>query len=134
MPVFETRILETEPKMTLLEPCTQQLLCTTQQLLFSIIFSKYSFTEAWGAVCYNKQLAYSIQITVCVVCVQSCFSRVRLCATLWTMARQVLCPWNSPGKNTEVDCCPLLQGIFLTYGDRTYISYVSCTGWRVLYH
>ena len=24
------------------------------------------------------------------------------------------CPWNSPGKNTGVDCHFLLQGIFLT--------------------
>ena len=25
----------------------------------------------------------------------------------------LLCPWNSPGKNTGVGCCSLLQGIFL---------------------
>ena len=24
------------------------------------------------------------------------------------------CPWNSPGKNTEIGCLSLLQGIFLT--------------------
>ena len=28
----------------------------------------------------------------------------------------LLCPWNSPGKNTGVGCCFLLQGIFLTKG------------------
>ena len=27
---------------------------------------------------------------------------------------RLLCPWNSPGKNTGVGCCSLLQGIFLT--------------------
>ena len=27
-----------------------------------------------------------------------------------------LCPWDSPGKNTGVDCHFLLQGIFLTQG------------------
>ena len=27
---------------------------------------------------------------------------------------RLLCPWNSPGKNTGVDCHTLLQGIFLT--------------------
>ena len=27
---------------------------------------------------------------------------------------QFLCPWNSPGKNTRVSCCLLLQGIFQT--------------------
>ena len=28
----------------------------------------------------------------------------------------LLCPWNSPGKNTRVGCHALLQGIFLTQG------------------
>jgi len=27
-----------------------------------------------------------------------------------------LCPWDSPGKNTGVDCHFLLQGMFLTQG------------------
>ena len=29
---------------------------------------------------------------------------------------RVLCPWDSPGKNTGVGCQALLQGIFLTQG------------------
>ena len=29
---------------------------------------------------------------------------------------RLLCPWNSPGKNTKVDCHALLQGIFPTQG------------------
>ena len=29
---------------------------------------------------------------------------------------RLLCPWNSPGKNTRVGCHTLLQGIFLTHG------------------
>ena len=29
---------------------------------------------------------------------------------------RLLCPWNSPGKNTGVGCQSLLQGIFLTQG------------------
>ena len=40
-----------------------------------------------------------------------CFSCVRICVTLWTIA---LCPWNSPGKNTGVGCYALWQGIFPT--------------------
>ena len=35
-------------------------------------------------------------------------------ATPWTVAHQVLCPWDSPGQNTGVGCHALLQGIFLT--------------------
>ena len=39
--------------------------------------------------------------------------------SLWPHGRQptgLLCPWNSPGKNTGTDCHFLLQGIFLTQG------------------
>ena len=46
--------------------------------------------------------------------VLSCFSYVQLCVTTWTVGCQALCPWDSPGKNTEVGCHALLQGIFLT--------------------
>ena len=37
------------------------------------------------------------------------FSHVRLLATLW-----LLCPWDSPGKNTGVGCHAVLQEVFLT--------------------
>ena len=42
---------------------------------------------------------------------------VKSCPTLstpWTVAARLLCPWDSPGKNTGVGCHFLLQGIFLT--------------------
>ena len=45
-----------------------------------------------------------------------CFNHVQLFVTPWTVARQVLCPWDSPGKNTGVGCHFLLQRIFLTQG------------------
>ena len=38
-------------------------------------------------------------------------------AISWAIACQaLLCPWNSPGKNTGVGCLFLLQGIFPTRG------------------
>ena len=43
-------------------------------------------------------------------CVLSRFSRVRLCATLWTVPTRLLCHWDSPGKITGVACHALLQG------------------------
>ena len=43
-------------------------------------------------------------------------SCVQLIVTLWTASHQVPCPWDSPGKNTGVDCHFLLQGIFRTQG------------------
>ena len=48
--------------------------------------------------------------------------RVHLCsvltdsATPWTVAARLLYPWNFPGKNCEVGCHFLLQGIFPTQG------------------
>ena len=47
------------------------------------------------------------------ICVLSRFSRVRLFATPWT---RLLCPRDSPGRNTAVGRHALLQGIFPTRG------------------
>ena len=35
---------------------------------------------------------------------------------LWEEPTRLLCPWDSPSKNTGVSCHVLLQGIFLTQG------------------
>ena len=71
-------------------------------------------------------------ICVC-ACVLSHCSRVQLCATLWTVAPSLLCPWDSPGKNAGVGCHALLQRIFPTQG-LNHIFYVSCIDKWVLYH
>ena len=38
----------------------------------------------------------------------------QLCPALCEPSIRLLCPWNSPGKNTGVDSHGLLQGIFPT--------------------
>ena len=43
----------------------------------------------------------------------SCLS---LCNPMDSSVTRLLCPWDSPGKNTEVGCHFLLQRIFLTQG------------------
>ena len=43
---------------------------------------------------------------------------------------RLLCPWDSPGKNTGVDCCSLLQRIFLTQGFNPGLLYYK----QILYH
>ena len=48
--------------------------------------------------------------------VLSCFSCFWLFATSWTVAPRLLCPWDFPGKNTEVGCHFPLKRIFLTQG------------------
>ena len=37
-------------------------------------------------------------------CVLSCFSRVQLFATPWSVACQALCPWGFPDSNVGVSC------------------------------
>ena len=55
------------------------------------------------------------------------FSCVWLFATHGLWPARLLCPWDSPDKNTGVGGHALLQGIFPTQG-RTPDSYVCCTG------
>ena len=42
--------------------------------------------------------------------------RVLVAQSCPTLCDHVVCPWNSPGKNTRVGCHSLLQGIFLSWG------------------
>ena len=67
-----------------------------------------------------------------VMCLLSHFSHVQLCATQGTVAR-LLCPWDSPGKNTGVGCHALLQGIFPTQGLNQHLLHLL-HWWVVLYH
>ena len=56
----------------------------------------------------------------------SCFSHVQLFAT----PTRLLCPWDSPGKNTAVGCHALLQGIFLT--QRSNLCLLGRLNWQVV--
>ena len=58
------------------------------------------------------------------------FSCLTLCNPMECSPTRLLCPWNSLGKNTGVDCHALLQGIFPT---RDW-THVSCIGRWILYH
>ena len=50
------------------------------------------------------------------MCMLSRFSRVRLCDLMDHSPARPVCPWDFPGKNTEVGCHALLQGVFSTQG------------------
>ena len=45
-------------------------------------------------------------------------SCVQLFAATWTIACNLHCPWDFPGKNTRMGCHFLLQGIFLIQTQR----------------
>ena len=53
--------------------------------------------------------------------------------SLWPqgqLSTRLLCPWNSPGKNTGVGCHYLLEGIFLTQGSNPGLLHCR----QILYH
>ena len=75
----------------------------------------------------------SVQAHVCVRA--ELLSRVRLFASLWTVGHRLLCPWDSPGKNTGVACHALLQGNLPNpWMEPTSHNDVSYTDRWVLYH
>ena len=57
-------------------------------------------------------------------------SHVWLFMTLWAVARQLLSPQDSPGKNTGAGCHFLLQRIFLTQGLNLHLL----LGRQILYY
>ena len=70
----------------------------------------------------NQCSVGGIVVSMCTVL--SRFSQVRFCLSLsiGTVASRLLCPWDSPGKNTGVGCRVLLQEIFLAEGLNTCLS------------
>ena len=60
-----------------------------------------------------RHSASATRISTQSACMLSHFSHVWLCGT---PSAGLLCPWDSPGKNTRVSCHFLLQGTFPTQG------------------
>ena len=69
-------------------------------------------------------------------CVCACPVASVVSDSLWLDGLQparLLCPWDSPGKNTGVGCHALLQGIFQTQGSNlSFLPLLHCR--RILYH
>ena len=56
------------------------------------------------------------------------FNCVQLFATLWTVAHQPPLSLDSPGKNTDVGCYALIQGIFPTQGLKPHLMFSALAG------
>ena len=83
-------------------------------------FSRNPTSDSWDC---NALKFSGFSIINTQACMLSHFSRVQLFAT----PPGFLCPWNSPGKNTWVDCHALLQGIFLTQGSNLFVlQFLHC--------
>ena len=59
-------------------------------------------------------------------------SCIWLIVTPCTIACQLLCPYNFPGKNTRADCHFLLQGIFPIQGSNLHLLHLL--HWQIFYH
>ena len=77
--------------------------------------------------CFDKKVITIDPLQLDIKSVLGCFSHVRLFATLQTS--RLLCPWNSPSKNTGVGCHALLQRIFPTQGLNPHL--LSLLHWQV---
>jgi len=78
---------------------------------------------------FPKRTKKRIAMCVCCSSVQL-LSCVQLFATPWTIPTRILCPWNSPGKNTGVGSHSFLQGIFPTLGLNLGLPYFR----QIFYH
>ena len=88
------------------------------------------------ATCVGGHCGCSIDPLCACVHVCLCAKSLHSCDSLWPYGRYatwLLCPWNSPGKNTRVGCHALLQGIFLIQGlDLCLMWFLHCR--QILYH
>ena len=75
------------------------------------MLNMYLFTLLW--CCEDKYGKLVLNLRTCSGLITKSWPTL---AIPWTVACQLLCPWNSPGKNTGVGCHTLFQGIFPTQG------------------
>ena len=66
----------------------------------------------------KNHLTHLSPFPIFVLCAQS-LNHIRLFAIPLAVAVRLLWPWNSPGKNTGVDCHSLLQGNFPIQGSNS---------------
>ena len=81
--------------------------CIYQSLLFNCMCLLLGF-EVMGKA--GRESSSAVQLILCAKSLQLCLA---LCDPMNHTPR-LLCPWDSPGKNTGVGCRAILQGIFLT--------------------
>ena len=76
----------------------------------------------------KKTLESSLIPSAMCVCMLSCSVMSDFLLPLGLQPTRLLCPWNSPGKNTGVGCHALLQGIFLSQGSNLHASPATAGG------
>ena len=98
-------------------------------LSFHLVTINTVTIQFFGAECLHiKRFPIFIVLTLCVhmyTCKHTCMHMKSLqsCPTLCypMVTAKLLCPWDSPSKNTGISCHGLLQGIFLTQGSNPHL-------------
>ena len=99
------------------------LMYTRCHLLFFFLIIIYLFIWlCWVLVVASRIFSCGMHTLSCSEYVSAIL--LRLCPTLCDPMGRLLCPWDSPGKNTGVGCHALLQGIFLTQGSNPHLLYL----------
>ena len=91
--------------------------------------NRYMHVYGWGPSLFAWHYHNFVNClsTLCVLVAQSCPT---LCNPMDCSPARLLCPWNSPTKNTGVGCHSLLQGLFPTRG--LNLGLLHCR--QILYH
>ena len=84
------------------------------------LFPNKSLLHLWKRTCFDfaTESVQWLSTRCCRLVAQSCPT------LLWPHGlkpSRLICPWDSPGKNTGVGCHFLLQGIFLTQGSNPHL-------------
>ena len=117
--IFSTYLLVTSGK-SITYLCFLPTGCKASKTIFLTVFKKnnYNVCNLVILVCQNRKLLTKTEVIVSLVnccCVCVCVSHQVVSHSLQPHGLQparLLCPWNSPGKNTGVGSHSLLQGIF----------------------
>ena len=98
---------------------------------FLLILSQSSYLSAYITHLFLPVSTFPLR-TFNILIMRACqsLSHVRLFVTLWTQPTRLLCPWNSPGKDSGVGIHSLLWGIFPTQGPN--LGLLHCR--QLLYH
>ena len=98
----------------------KQITTVEHRELYSILCNDLYGKRVWKrgdmCICVTDSLCCTSEsnttLWIKYACMLSCFRPVRLFATLWTVARQAPRSMKFSGKNDEMACYALLQGIF----------------------
>ena len=81
----------------------------------------------------TRMICVCVCVCVCMHVHAQLLSRVNSWQPYGLQPVRLLCPWDSPCKNTRLGCHALLQGIFPTQGLNLHLLNL-CVGRQVLYH